>query len=261
LLISLATLPLLLYARSERGRRLVGRLAGLCARRGGVFLFLPPITLALTAARGLSSSRLTWATLAYYAIFYLIGYLVAADDRFTASLIAHRWVCLALWGLALGGLGAFVMGWGYDIWKEPLTARYALFQIVVSSTNWCAAVCLLGLGAEHLNVPHRRLAELNEAVLSVYLLHLTILVCVRRLVARWGLGALPQYAVVVVLSFPLTLLAYALLVRPYNPVRFAFGMRPKRKAPAGRHSPTAGGTHTCHTQPTAMPKKHKSTRS
>ena len=42
---------------------------------------------------------------------------------------------------------------------------------------------------------------------------------------------LPKYLIVVVVSFPLILLLYALLVRPFNPVRFFFGMRLKRKPP------------------------------
>ena len=42
-LISLVTLPLLLYFRSERGQRFLAKLAGLCGRWGGVFLFLIPL--------------------------------------------------------------------------------------------------------------------------------------------------------------------------------------------------------------------------
>ena len=41
-LISLVTLPLLLYLKSEVGRRWIDRLAGWADRRGGIFLFVIP---------------------------------------------------------------------------------------------------------------------------------------------------------------------------------------------------------------------------
>ena len=80
-------------------------------------------------------------------------------------------------------------------------------------------------------------------VLPFCLFHQTIILCVGWFVIRWGLGILPKYLIVVVVSFPLILLLYALLVRPFNPIRFLFGMRPKRGPSAASTLPleeTAG---------------------
>ena len=90
-------------------------------------------------------------------------------------------------------------------------------------------VVVLSLGAKRLNYNHKLLASANEAVLPFYLLHQTVILCVGWFVIRWELGILPKYGIVIGVSFPLILLLYALLVRPFNPVRFLFGMRPKRK--------------------------------
>ena len=242
-LISLVALPLLLYGKSERGQRQIERLAGLCERRGGVFLFLLPIALALIALRFLFPGQLSWATLAYYSIFYLIGYVIPADDRFTRSFVRHRWVCLAFWVLGFVGQGFFLMGLGYDMWGEPFSMRYVLFQITVSIMNWSAVVCMLSLGAKRLNFSSERLTYANETVLPFYLFHQTIILCVGWFVIRWDMGILPKYLIVSVVSFPLILLLYELLVRRFNVVRLFFGMRAKRapsKAPIPALEKAAG---------------------
>jgi hypothetical protein len=231
-LISLVTLPLLLYLRSERGRRWIERLAGWCDRWGGPLLFVLPIAAVLIALRHLFRGDPTWTDWAYYAVFFSIGYVIPADRRFTESFVRHRWVCLALWLLAVSGQGVFIAVLGYRMGAEPFSLNYVLYQIVVSILSWSAVVCILGLGAKLLNRNHERLAEANEAVLPFYLFHQTVILCIGWFVIRWGLGILPKYGIVVVVSFPLILALYALLVRPFNSVRFLFGMRPKRRPSA-----------------------------
>ena len=103
-LISLLTLPLLLYLRSGSGQRWVTRLAGWCDRRGGIFLFVIPLALALVGLRGLFAADRSWADLVWYATFFVIGYVMSADRRFTEAIKKHGWVCLGLW------LGAFYGG-------------------------------------------------------------------------------------------------------------------------------------------------------
>jgi len=228
-LISLVTLPLILYLRSEGGRRVIERLAGWCDRWGGPLLFVLPIAVVLIALRHLFPGDPTWADLVYYAVFFLIGYIVPADRRFTESFIRHRWVCLVLWLLAVSGQGVFIALLGYQMGAEPFSLTYVLYQIVVSVLSWSAVVCMLSLGVKRLSFNHKILAYANEAALPFYLLHQTIILCVGWLVIRWDLGILLKYLIVAVVSFPLILLLYELFVRRSGAVRFFFGMRPLRR--------------------------------
>jgi hypothetical protein len=228
-LISLVALPLLLYLKSGGGQRLIGRLAGWCDRRGGAFLFVLPMALALIALKFLFPGSRTWAEFVYYTIYFLIGYIMPADVRFTESFVRHRWVCLALWVVAFGGTGYFIGALGYDIENEPFSMIYVLFQIVWSIANWSAVVCMLSLGAKRLNFHHERLPYANETVLPFYLFHQTIILCVGWFVIRWGLGILPKYLIIAVISFPTIMILYELFVRRFNVMRFFFGMRPKKK--------------------------------
>jgi hypothetical protein len=85
------------------------------------------------------------------------------------------------------------------------------------------------MGATYLNFNKNVLAYGNEAVLPFYILHQTIILCVGWFVIRWNIGILPKYLIIVVASFALIMAVYEGLVIRFNPMRFLFGMRPKKK--------------------------------
>ncbi len=231
-LISLVSLPLLLYLRSQQGQRWVTRLAGWCDGRGGILLFVIPLALALIGLRGLFEAQRSWADFVWYTIFFVIGYLLPADKRFTDAIKRHGWLCLALWLVSFsGGIGLLVLALGYDPFpgRERFSLLYVLFQIVWSISSWSAVVFVLSIGAKYLNSNHKVLAYANEAVLPFYLIHQTMILVVGFFVLGWNEGILPKLLIVTVVSFPLILALYELLIRRFNALRFVFGMRPKVK--------------------------------
>ncbi len=237
-LISLVSLPLLLYLRSGQGQRWITRLARWCDGRGGIFLFVIPLALALIGLRWLFAAQRSWADLLRYAIYFVIGYVMSADKRFTDAVKRHGWVCLALWLVGILGVGLLVLGLGYDPLpgQEPFSfsLTYVLYQILWTVSGWGAVVFVLSIGTKYLNSYHKILAYANEAVLPFYLFHQTVILVVGFFVIRWNLGIASKLLIVSAISFPLILVLYELLVRRFNAIRFLFGMRPKEK-------PTAAG--------------------
>lgn len=230
-IVSLLILPLLLYLKSEPGLRLIARLAGWSDRWGGLFLLLIPLALVRIGLRGFFEGEHTWADLVYYAVFFLIGYVMAADGRFTEGYKRHRWVCLVLGIAAYAGEGALIFGLRYPYpGAESFSWTYVLFNIVMSIGNFCWVMFILSLAAKYLNFNHKVLAYGNEAVLPFYTFHQTIILLVGWFVIRWDIGILPKYLIIAVISFPLIMVLYDLLVRRFNVVRFFFGMRPKKRA-------------------------------
>jgi peptidoglycan/LPS O-acetylase OafA/YrhL len=104
-----------------------------------------------------------------------------------------------------------------------------LYQIVWTITSWSAVVFMLSLGAKYLNFNNKVLAYANEAVLPFYLLHQTVILCVGWFVIGLAIGILPKYIIIAAISFVLIMALYHLLIRPFNIVRFFFGMRPKKR--------------------------------
>jgi hypothetical protein len=232
----------LLYLKSGQGRRWVAKLAGWCDSRGGIFLFVIPLSLTLIGLQGFFETQYSWANLLWYAIFFVIGYMMAADKRFAVSVRRHGWICLVLWIVGFGG-ALFMLVLGYNPYpgKEPFSLLFVLFQIIWSITSWSAVIFVLNIGARYLNMNHKFLSYGNEAVLPFYLFHQTIILCVGWYVIRWDMGILVKLLIIAVVSFSLIIILYELFVRRFNIVRFFFGMRPKKK-PSATPVPRPEGT-------------------
>ncbi|MHC1726004.1 MAG: acyltransferase family protein [Syntrophobacteraceae bacterium] len=240
-LISLFTLPLLLWLKSDRGRQWITTLAEWCNHRGGVFLFAIPLAVAHLSMGGLDRGQSSWGGFVWYLIYFVTGYVIAAEKRFTEVFRRNAPLCLALWlAGAVVDLGLLVNIYGYMPTGSPnMSSMYILFSITWSICSWSAVIFLLGMAAGYLRSNNKVLNYGNEAVLPFYLLHQTIILGVGFFVIRWNMGILPKFLIIAAISFPLVLLLYELLVRRFNPMRFLFGMRPKKKVPEPRNADPA----------------------
>jgi peptidoglycan/LPS O-acetylase OafA/YrhL len=228
-IISLVMLPLLLFLRSEKGRRAIDKLAGICLRPGGIFLFLIPlIGIRIAFEHFMFARPQSWSDLFVYAIFFVIGYIVAVDPRFTESIKRHGWIGLPLGILGFGGF-AFLVTSGYSWGAEPFSLKYVLFQITDVVCQWGWIVFIYSMAAKYLNFKSRVVSYGNEALLPFYIFHLTVVYGVAWIVLPWNLGIAPKFLIITVVSFVLIMALYEGLVRHLNVVRFLFGMRLKKK--------------------------------
>jgi glucan biosynthesis protein C len=250
--ILLVTLPLFLYLKSERGQRLTDRLAQWSARPGGIFLFVIPIAISQIGLRWLpETTERTWADFFWYACFFVIGYIIATDDRFTQSIKRHGWICLALWivpYVSVGGLLLFVPDLDISA-GQGFSALFAVGQIVSSLVTFSAVIFIMSLGAKYLRFTNRFLTYSNEAVLPFFLFHQTIIQIVGWFVLPMEMGNLAKFLIIAVVSFPLILILYELFVRHIGFMRFLFGMVPQKKHPtAAKEDTTWKSKHQSLTQ-------------
>ncbi len=232
-LISLAALPLLVFMKSPRGLRWTDALARWCGRRGGIFVFVIPLALAFVVLRAVSPVQRGWAEFVWYGIYFVLGYLIPADGRFTDAFKRHRWIGLGLWLAGMfGGILTLVLVLGFDPMPgaAPFGLKFVLFQVIWAVASWGSVVFWLGLGARYLNFKNRALAYANEAVLPFYLFHQTIILIAGYFVIRWNIGILPKLLIVVIVSFAAIMALYEFGVRRFNVMRFLFGMRPIRRS-------------------------------
>ena len=59
------------------------------------------------------------------------------------------------------------------------------------------------------------------------LFHQTVILIVGSFVIRWNMGILPKLLIITVISFPMILVLYEVLVRRTNVTRFLFGIKLK----------------------------------
>ena len=212
-LISVLALPLLRHLRSDRGRRLIGGLARLCVRPGGIFLVLVPVLLVRIGLRSVFHGEHTWADFLEFLVFFVIGYVLTADPRFTESIRKHGRLCLVLGVLCFAVEGLFVvrLGYGYP-GGEPFSILFVLFEAAMSVGRWSWIVFVLSLGAKHLDFESKLLAYGNEAVLP------------------WNVGIPLKLVTITLISFAIIMAVYELGVRRFRVMRFLFGMRPKARS-------------------------------
>jgi glucans biosynthesis protein C len=228
-LISIFTLPVLLFLRTEKARPIIDALAGWCDKRFGILIFVIPVFLTRVLLYSKFGGWNGWASFASYALFYVIGFIMPADKRFSEGISKNLWL-----GLLLGIVGYllsihYMYNWNYDFYYEPISGRYFIFHAIYSLGRWGWIIFVMAMVKKYLNSNSKTLAYSNEAALPFYIIHLPIVMMVAYVVVRWDMSILAKYWIIVGVTFPIVMLIYNFLVRPFNPVRFFFGMGPKRK--------------------------------
>ncbi len=220
LLMSLILLPLLLWGRSERGGARVQSWARRLA--SPVWWLLPPFL--LWFAEGLPDvAGKNWF---YFAVYFLLGYVAIADDRFAASAEQHRWAGLAIGTIlcagyiAAGSIRATVPDPSFELMAMNLLGMLGI---------WVMLIGMLGAGKHFLDRTSPALAYLAEASYPVYILHQTVIVLAAFWLVRLPVGLPAQWVAVFVIAVVVTFAIYE-VVRRFGVMRFLFGMRPKPAA-------------------------------
>jgi glucans biosynthesis protein C len=229
---SVLALPFFRWLSTEYGGRVRGRLARLCQRPGGLLLFALAPALTQVALRARFPWYTDWADFAYWLVFFAIGYLLVTDERFERA-IAGRWrESLAFAAGSAAVLGAFAaVGLAGSFESHPVpTPAWALYELVRTLNTWSVVLLVLALGIHALNRGSRWLGHLDEAVLPFFVIHHPAVVLVAFFVVQWDAGLWAKFAVQLVVSFALIAAVYELGIRPFDSVRWLFGLGPLRRA-------------------------------
>jgi len=217
---ALLALPLLLYLRSEGGKRRISSLAAFTERPVGLLWFLLPLIIAGALPDIGGKNPFVDITL------FVLGFILVADIRFSTTLIRYRWSALILAIITTGGL----------IWLEMLnipTPKYSQADILSfllrTGNTWFWLVTILGFGRRYLNQTNSFLRYATEGSYAFYILHQTVIVVIGFFVVQGTESIALKYLLIASASLAATTLLYDLAVRRTGLTRFLFGMRPMSK--------------------------------
>jgi glucan biosynthesis protein C len=226
--ISIASLPLLLWLRSGSGRKILDIAERHALKWGGIWLILP-LLITLKVFFPAPPGEHSWNAMLSYGVYFWVGYVLAARPQIGRAFRGNIWLALLLGLMAFGGICCMLaMGYVAELMSStPSAWKLALWNGISAVDTWAWLVFVLGAGGRWLDRPGAVLNRLDEAVLPFYILHQSVI-----LYMGWWLGpvAMPiwgKLALLIVSSLALTTLCYEYLVRPWNPIRWAFGMSPK----------------------------------
>jgi glucans biosynthesis protein C len=218
--ISLVAFPLLMWLRGEGGRAVVSRLGGFVDRGWGILLF----ALLLVLVGDLPD--LDGKPIFMHLTLFVLGFVLASDDRFGLAMVRNRWPALIL-GTATMLLFLWVEGFGIELADDSI--EDVAYYVARNSNVWFWLVAILGFGQKHLTADNRVLRYVRDAAYPFYLLHQTVIIVVAFFVVQWSADSLMKFSVITTCSLVVTIGLYDLLVRRMGATRFLFGMKPKAR--------------------------------
>jgi hypothetical protein len=241
-LYTLLALPILVWLARGRGVAVLNRVAGFLARPGAIYLLaLPAILLAVgldPATLGISIFG-GWNVFIYM-LYFLYGAILVAHDGLRQSIERQRWVSLVVALVLLIAGTVLFFTWFNQVYPTYNTADYVLYNTVRALCSWFGLLAIWGFSVRHLNFGTVALYLANEAVLPFYVLHQTVLIIVGFYVVQWSVPDPLKFIIIFVGSLVIIVGLYWFLIRPYNVMRFLFGMRPKRAVELVSAPPVAG---------------------
>ena len=223
---SLLTLPLFRWLQATSGRKVVAATARLCEHRGAILLFILPLACVRLSLHPFFPQEHNWSDFFFLLAFFILGYLLFADQRLTQAVRRDWAISLAVGIVAL--LAAMAMALSaesFDIEAPPRTPGDFAFWALVTVNSWCWTIFVLALGMRYLDVGHRWLQYGQEAILPFFVLHQPVIIVIAFFVVQWH-AALPiKVATVVLGSFVVTIALYELVIKRVASLRLMFGMK------------------------------------
>jgi peptidoglycan/LPS O-acetylase OafA/YrhL len=227
---SLIALPIFIWLKRECGQRLIGWLAKICERRGGLLIFALPLILVQIILRPIFLAEHDWADFAFTLIFFISGFILYADERFLRA-IKRDWpimlgigIASTLFFFAIGAMGV-AMDWAV----ATGTPEFFLLWIVFSANSWCWALFVLYIGMRSLDYTNKWLRYGQEMIMPFFLVHQPVIIAIAFFVVQWDINLWVKLLIVVLGSFVVSLGLYELIVKRIGPVRALFGMKTGQK--------------------------------
>lgn len=199
-------LPLFLWLRGPRGRRLSLRLGGNARRRGWTLLVAAPIAILPLAVFPLWPATEDWGTFAYLFGFYVAGGLLLSDDRLADAVRrdvawALSFAILVDAAMLVTGVPGFIDAFGQD---PSYSWMYAWAYTAVVAQSWAWVLVLLGLGMRAKAFRRALPRRVAEASMPFFIVHQPVILAVAFWVVRWHAGIAEKWMVLAAVSFAIS---------------------------------------------------------
>ena len=237
---SVLGLPVFAALRSQRGTAAVDALARwVAAWPGSTIAFAAPIATLLLAGAALGVEEHGWHEFGQYFAYFVIGYVLIADERFLQAVRRDAVVAGAVLLATVGALIAFdFVGWLLQDTHE-FDVRSLAMALLFAIEGWAATLLVLNIGLRARALQRPVPPGVGDAVLPVYVIHQPVILAVAFFVVQWPVGILPKWLVVFGLSavFTLTLVELALRT-PFTRILLGARQRPSTPVVPAPSRPT-----------------------
>lgn len=230
-IISLLITPFLNYTKSGHYNMVRGKLIAIATKKMGLNWLLPIIIVSQLILRQYfpnSTHALynDWAYFTYYLLFFLSGFILFTNDKVINALSNDR--RLYLYQTIIFTVVLFSIS---SIFNEPSMLQDYSRGITEMVISLSCGLTAIGYFKKYFNKDHKYRKVLNEAIYPFYLLHQPALIFVGYVVLQWEISYASQAILITALSLVAIIGCYWLIIRRFNALRVAFGMKrnPKKQ--------------------------------
>ena len=236
---SMLLFPVFIWLRSSKGRSFLAVMGRWLQRPGVVFLLFVPSALIEVALRpfwpGDACNLIAdWGNFTHKLSFFMIGFILASSEGVYDVLARQRKA------LVIAGMISFTLLTPFWYTQIRLPAWTTIpYRFLANFQIWMWILAALGFGRRYLSFNHPVLRYANEAVYPFYILHQTVIILLGYFLVRMNVGIPLTFVLTATATFFICSLIYAVLIRPWNPIRVLFGMGAK---PSGARTEKLGST-------------------
>lgn len=223
---SLLAVPLFVWLKGDAGRRAVARLARLSERRGGILFFILPLAAVRLLLHPFFPLEHDWADFFFFGAFFVLGYLLYADERFTRAIRRDWWIVLIVGAAVTVAAFALIMSLeSVDIEAPPRTFNEFLMWGLIAACGWCWTAFMLFVGMRTMDRDSQALRYGQEVILPFFVIHQPVILSIAYFAVQWDTGLWPKVAAVFVGSFLISLGLVEFVIRRVGILRTVFGMK------------------------------------
>jgi glucans biosynthesis protein C len=168
-----------------------------------------------------------WAYFVQYGIYYFFGIIISAGSGIWDNLEKRRTLHLKAGLISLSIMWALYSGlWGFLAAYIPNNVIEIFWDINSIVAGWSWVITIAGYGKKYLNKKSVLLKYSNEGIYPFYIVHQTVIIFIGYHYLQYSGNIFIGYTVVCLLSFIASAGIYILFIRPFNIMRFIFGMKP-----------------------------------
>ena len=222
--IALIFSPFIKFSRSSRFDLFLGRLGTIVSKRLGANIFVLPMLVSQLVLRPYFPENThglfdDWAAVVYYILFFLSGFILLSNKKMMESIRKQK--LLFLFESVAFSIMLFTIPYAFEAEKY----RNLSWDLIEPFVAWSCGMTALGYARQYLNRNSRFRKLANEAIYPFYLLHQPVIVVIAHVMVQWDMAIVWKVILITLSSFVVTVSAYWFLIRPFNVVRFIFGMK------------------------------------
>jgi glucans biosynthesis protein C len=171
-----------------------------------------------------------WAYFVFYFTFFFLGIICYSIPQLWQAIGKNRKHLLM--GMIFSLIPFYVCyfhfrGLIHLLWDEEIVGDF--FDRTAIFVSWFTVITIIAYGQHYLNKPHPWLSKISEGLYPFYILHQSVIIAIGYYVCQWNWSIGAKYWAICFLTLISCVGFYLLLIRPFNAMRFLFGVKRKRK--------------------------------